>query len=1388
MTTMDNFTTKLNNLDNYLSNKLDPIKGLIKEYDTDPVKQYSMSDHDRQTIATLKKYAPSLFKDTVPYTSSNSKGIGLLPTAAEQPDTLATAQTNLANKAYQSELAGLAPKDTYTKAVEGGYIPDTRNKNIWGILEAQTQYPLKKLMSALTAIPRGMEANIAQEVKNTVADKKITSSDIAKMAIPAWFKPTFYKAVANRPGEYQDYTGAKMYKDIADTFGIDKTKNKFFKQYEFTKDQNDWHRGLNWIQKLASGIAGSPADIAGLATDIALDPLTYISGGLGKGASVATTLEKDLGEAGLKAGAKLALKPAGKKIVSEFIEKGGDELIQKFAKETAEMSADQAARFIERKVSEEAIRSALKSGVSAEKIIDYGGMKMFGQTVIKGADFEKFAPLKPILNPTKLNEIPVLRNLNKWFNPFAGVPDEFRPLKAYVDSKAQARMAQELKNIQPIVKNLTKEEQDTIAKYSWLMGDIERIQGRGNKVTQALEELTGKTSAIKQPNILKYINDLKKQSANFNFSKLDIDAQINELKEARALLIDEIKDRFGKIPLTPSVERSEWNKLPLELKGKLPKDPFEKARAIKNMVGLDEIKFSKDENYTYLKDTILNKYSDAIQRDWQGFLTNTNSKNIKKYAENLLGNSGELQDYFDSTFLNKSDDEILQELVGEDITRQTEKANEMGITFDKPDPQSIAGLYYKNEDLAKQKLKDFYKSINKNKGILNYSSNKIAELQAEIDKLNITPKIKEAYTKLRNWLDDLYIKDIKNIDVANLEKYYPHRYQGQTPTIIKSSELGRKVPRFSQLQNADLLEVQKQGLKPKSFINTLTERAWESTQREFRTNLTNEAKQFGRLTKNIPEGWVKIGDKIPELKNWALPKEYADTLGRTYNQFFGDEATKNILKVYDKMQTIWKRWALATPGYHFRNFFSDNFSGLMQYGLDWVNPINWKKGWDILRGRDVELTDKLGKKFIDNIGTFTESGILGPTQHATEGLISKEGKILNYISPAQWSMKFGNKRENLGRAVAGVIERENGNNLVNAAFNVKKVFFDYTNLTANEKNIMKRIIPFYTWLRKNLERQFELLGKRTGAYAAVPKVMNYIENVADTNIGNTQEYQNYKPDYFKDLEVIRTGMKDNNGNAIAINPNLPFQDWSRLGWKDLLSSLSPMIKIPIETGLNKDVFFGTDIVSGKNYQEAPSYMRFLKFLPEKVLSAIGAKKDDTGKVYISDRTAYAIRQVPMLYSLSRMFPATEQVNTPSQWASILAGVKPIPVEQNKFKENKIKQTTTNLTNEISSANASGENIPDLDDIERALKFIYSQKAASDTGYNDITKLKEILKFSGSNKAINTLIDIKSQPYNDLMAKIKNMSVAEIAVELKKMGIEPTLDDINKILQQMANEG
>jgi hypothetical protein len=183
-----------------------------------------------------------------------------------------------------------------------------------------------------------------------------------------------------------------------------------------------------------------------------------------------------------------------------------------------------------------------------------------------------------------------------------------------------------------------------------------------------------------------------------------------------------------------------------------------------------------------------------------------------------------------------------------------------------------------------------------------------------------------------------------------------------------------------------------------------------------------------------------------------------------------------------------------------------------------------------------------------------------------------------------------------------------------AADNTKKFLFDYNDLSDFERKVMKRIIPFYTWMRKNIPLQLEMFFTKPGVYSGYNKMKNEIEK----NVPEDQRVEDkYKNTFAQDWIQIPGTMKgkesrvynpktkqyeiaESKNEPSFWNPNLPLADLGKIPMptadfaKQMFSSLNPAIKVPIELQANKNVYFDTPISGGVgDTKDAPGYIQRL---------------------------------------------------------------------------------------------------------------------------------------------------------------------------------------------------
>ena len=211
-----------------------------------------------------------------------------------------------------------------------------------------------------------------------------------------------------------------------------------------------------------------------------------------------------------------------------------------------------------------------------------------------------------------------------------------------------------------------------------------------------------------------------------------------------------------------------------------------------------------------------------------------------------------------------------------------------------------------------------------------------------------------------------------------------------------------------------------------------------------------------------------------------------------------------------------------------------------------------------------------------------EEGVPEPLRHKArrwaKGPSFKAGKIIGKWgkegdakrSLTEWNQTIGRAFENNARWAHFIQKWQEGASFEQAGKSVKRFLFDYQELTPWEQDYAKTVIPFYTWMRKNIPLQIEMLIERPEFYAKIPKIMGEIEamsaSLAEDN-GNIP-----KPDWFDEVNAVRLPW-DNKGQPTYLMQDLPFQDLNRLNYKDLLSSMTPALKVWAALSMDKGYDF-----------------------------------------------------------------------------------------------------------------------------------------------------------------------------------------------------------------------
>jgi len=355
--------------------------------------------------------------------------------------------------------------------------------------------------------------------------------------------------------------------------------------------------------------------------------------------------------------------------------------------------------------------------------------------------------------------------------------------------------------------------------------------------------------------------------------------------------------------------------------------------------------------------------------------------------------------------------------------------------------------------------------------------------------------------------------------------------------------------------------------------------------------------EFSALYKNLSPKSKEVLDKYFEIQGYGPGK--AVLMNKSaFNILKGAEKAyvdlPKFAKVYDKYLNFWKGITLVSPGFHLRNMFGNMFNAYA-VGMDSVAQARYlttavteideyqKIAKKLAQGLDITKQEKelfdLVKGYFENGVSQTHRGIrdLETVKDASARTI-KGSKLKNgYNTVVRFNFNVAEKMDDIQRYALYRWGLDKTGDATKAAKTVREALFDYSALTPFEKDYMKRIFPFYTFMKNNFIFQAKNIFANPKQYARVGRAYKYaIEDLAGYSIDNM-------PDYAVENMWIPIPMTvtKNDTKAIAfLKANLPLGDFTELvenPFKKGVVSITAPAKLLIEFGAGRDMFTGAPL-------------------------------------------------------------------------------------------------------------------------------------------------------------------------------------------------------------------
>lgn len=547
------------------------------------------------------------------------------------------------------------------------------------------------------------------------------------------------------------------------------------------------------------------------------------------------------------------------------------------------------------------------------------------------------------------------------------------------------------------------------------------------------------------------------------------------------------------------------------------------------------------------------------------------------------------------------------------------------------------------------------------------------------------------------------------------EVYFPFIKKDKLQKFLNESrgiKIGSEgyVKQFKNLLTNEAMELD----PAKAFFTRESQIVSDKMTRDF---LGNFVKNFGKplnefksVDDAIKQGYTLIKEKGNFGKDLGYVNKYDGALIR--DSISPEFQTINMLAKatgFDAVTSLFKRsvTGLFAP-FHIRNFVSGNIQNFEVLGKDALNPKNIAVGQKIayLMGKGekipaglVELGGKtkkfseIMKPFVDRFSgdTFYNNDFLDAIKKGTElkqvqGAFSKEAlkttaKTLGFGqegTPFKVARAVGQFIEHQQKATAYVTALGQGKTIQQALSLAERAGFDYRALTRFESQIMRRILPFYSFTRKNLELQLKTLGENP---QRINQVLSFFNNISELNGGLTPEQKRGLPDYLKEQILISFGINKEGQPIVSGGFGTPIEQPGQAVFgksfsdsvRRIASQLNPIIKTPLEKAFGKDFFQNREI---KDIYDASAY----NILPKFIKDFIGFKevqkdvftKNASGKlVKTGTKTQYQadpeklhiLRNLPTSRLFGYLYEITRTDNTPTaKTFNLTTGVKPKPID------------------------------------------------------------------------------------------------------------------------------
>lgn len=335
-------------------------------------------------------------------------------------------------------------------------------------------------------------------------------------------------------------------------------------------------------------------------------------------------------------------------------------------------------------------------------------------------------------------------------------------------------------------------------------------------------------------------------------------------------------------------------------------------------------------------------------------------------------------------------------------------------------------------------------------------------------------------------------------------------------------------------------------------------------------------------------------------KGHAMPASLVEDVARMGEELWRDPVMNGMLKAYDWGTNVFKLGVTgAWPAFINRNGYNNVAQNFVDIGIAAFDPVRALDAARVIGGAEGTLLTIGNHRY-----TFAEVRALAQRF----GIVAKRTGVLELtgdgfrfdsaLSKAADKIRVPNDLvEKEARMVSFIEHLRRGLDPAEAAARVNRVLFDYGELSATERGLLRRIFPFYTWVNKNVRLQAEQILREPGRLLTTqkPTIAALSEQGPERDV---------LPEYLRGDYQIKVS-EPGKGDVRLTGIDLPFGaaieqvfgSKTRNALLTNLNAINPFLSATIEKALGRDLYTGRPL---EERQSVRAMGPVLKAMPKEV--------------------------------------------------------------------------------------------------------------------------------------------------------------------------------------------